>query len=287
MDRPSNSTSDNYSARLDKNGPRVLVCSIPKSGTYLLGRIFEELGLEDTCLHISRSESSLYQNGNLQAYRSSPERFRVDQPFRECVSQICPRQFAVSHLPCDSETKKLATELRVVFLHRDLRDCLISLMRFIADSGRDACFGSAWIQMPDGPERLAAFMKTYDWFCAQWVEPLLGWQKQAGVLSVSFEDLMGDNGQVQQRLCVQALCSHVGIDPMAIDLDRILLSALNVSTLTWSGNRSRRDQYWSSAAEATFKKMKGIELNRKLGYDFRNEGLAPIPKLIKQLRFVH
>ena len=287
MDRPSNSTSVTHSDKVEASSARILLCSIPKSGTYLLGRLFEELGLINTGLHISRGEASLYQHGDLQAYRTNPERFRINQPFGECVAKILPGQFAVSHLPCDTETKKLASELRVIFLHRSLRDCLISLMRFIADSGRDASFGSAWIQKADGPDRMVAFLKSYDWFCSQWVEPLLAWESQPGVLSVSYEDLMGDSGSRRQLEVLRAICSQIGINPENVALDEVLRSALNVSTLTWSGDRSRRDHYWSDEAEAIFKKMKGVAANRRLGYDLPQPRMVSLPKLMKRLRFVN
>jgi len=208
-----------------------------------------------------------------------PDRFRINLPLEYSIPKILPSQFAVSHLPCDRQIVKACQGLKVIFLYRDLRDCAVSLMRFIADTGRDDSAYSEWIQAPDGPERMARFLDAYHWYFRDWVKPVLAWQGRADSINVQYESLMGDFGEASQFQSLASICEHVGIDRRSIDFEDVLDSVLNTKTITWSGKRTQREHYWSPEVEEQFRRFGGMELNRRLGYEANGVGVSARPRI--------
>jgi Sulfotransferase domain len=246
---------------------RSLVCSIPKSGTYLLNDILQKLGSCDTHWHISRDEYCAYQFGSLDEYRADPEKFRVLASFRDTLSRVARGEHAVSHLAPDEDVVSACALLKfkVFFAYRDLRDCAVSYMRFLAATGRDSTAESSWIQAEDGPDRFSRFLETYSWFFRQ-AMPITLWRDQPFALSVQYERLVGDYGTDAQHDALAAICRHLDLQPSTPDLERTLRQSLKSATLTSSGYRSDRRNYWSDAVQQRFTDFGGAELNRILGY---------------------
>jgi len=284
MEKPDRTTSPDSFPASCRSAGRVLVCSIPKAGTYLLAAILKELGLEDTRLHISREEASIHHQGSLEQHRTLPEKYRFKLPVQDTVPQIGPNQYAVSHLPFDLDTEVLCRNLRALYIKRDLRDCVVSFMRFVIDTGRDNCTSSDWIKAPEGSERLARFLEEYRWYFDLWVAPTLGWQMAPNVITVAFESLMGDFGRSDQLQTLSLICRHIGLQPDQIDMGSVIDAALNTSTMTWSGRRSNREQIWSTEVESLFSRFGGKALNRQLGYESNAKWDFHLPVAVERLR---
>ena len=249
---------------IDPGSSRVLVCSFPKAGTYFLAEILTARGFRSTHFHISKREYSDYGSGSREAHRRHPEQFRVEKDLAESLALIRPGEFGVGHLPCDEEVLRAAGDFRVVFLYRDLRDCVISYMRFLAETGRDNSAAMEWIQ-ETGPARLIAFLKLYSWFF-EVAGAMLGWLTNPQAVSVSYEALAGDSGRDEQLASVMRICQHVGRRTDGEGAARIVEAALNKETLTWSGGRTRRSEFWSPQAEEIFVARGGAAVNQALGY---------------------
>lgn len=267
MGNTSNYTSQCVGNFEGATAKRILVCSVPKSGTYLLSAILSELGVQDTRLHISREVSSLLVGGTRDDYRTNPDDYKFAIPAQGAIQSIPPGHFALSHLGCDRNTRNACRGLSILFLYRDLRDCSVSFMRFIADTGRDNSAQASWIRAEDGPARMAAFLDAYRWYYDDWVAPMLDWQWQRQALPVRFESLLGDFGATDQHQTLTAICRHIGVDSSTINFEAVFSAALSTSTITWSGNRTRRDRYWSPEVESRFQAYGGLDLNRRLGYE--------------------
>jgi hypothetical protein len=80
------------------------------------------------------------------------------------------------------------------------------------------------------------------------VAPMLAWSRVASVVSLSFEDVLGDAGPSRQAAAIASLAMHLGV-PLPPDPEETIARILNTDTLTWSGERSRRDRYWSRHAD--------------------------------------
>lgn len=251
--------------RFDKEPlPRTLVCSIPKAGTYFLAELLAACGGVNTRLHVSKHEFSDYGSGSLEMQRRYPEQFQVRMPLAQCLSQIDGGEFALSHLPCDAEVCEVLVNCKVVFLYRDLRDCVISYMRFLASTGRDNSAASEWIRL-SGTDRLVAFLELYSWFFEA-AAAMLKWTTHPAAIAVSYEALAGDGGPQTQVAALLRVCEHIGRPSDASRASRILADCQNKNTLTWSGKRTLRSEFWSSRAEELFISHGGQMVNKVLGY---------------------
>jgi hypothetical protein len=246
----------------------VLICSIPKAGTYLLSSIVEILGFAKTHFHISKDEYSDYRFGSREEHRKNPEKFRVVASYQSVLSSLPPGTHAVSHLPCDEGVQTVCRQsaIKVFFLARDLRDCAISYMRFLADTGRDDSAQAEWMQAEDGPQRLIRFLETYHWFFAA-AQSIISWQSCPIANTIRFESLLGDYGVAAQHHAIEQICAHVCLEAARVNMQALLSSTLHTPTLTWSGQRTQRSLYWSDTAEQRFIELGGDALNRHLGYE--------------------
>ncbi len=244
-----------------------MICSVPKSGTYLLSEILSNLGIRKSNWHVSKEELSDYSSGSRDDQRSHPEEFRVVRPFYSSIAMLPPHSHLVSHLPCEPEVKTVCAQegVKVFFLYRDLRDCAVSYMRFLADTGRDRSAESDWVHVEDGPRRFLAFLKTYNWLF-RFAATLAPWQEEVDVLPVQFEVLACDEGVARQMALLKQICIHLDLDASAIDLRAVFRRSFKAPTLTWSGRRTDRSFYWSREVEKEFEALGGAEINAALGY---------------------
>jgi hypothetical protein len=255
-------------ARLERGASphRVFVCSLPKAGTYLLAELLAELGSVPTGLHLSFGGLSDYRRATPAEQRAEHERYAVAAPLDQSARLVAPGQFAVGHLECTAAVKAALGPARIVFAVRDVRDGMISFMRFAADTGRYPNLLGPWTKAEDPRQKLIGFLesgagKLYLGLC----RPMAAWQREPGALTVRFEGLYGDRGEAEQAELVRRLAKlldrPVPADPLAL-----VHKVLGRPTKTWSGGRSDRSAYWSPEAEARFADLGGVELNRELGY---------------------
>ncbi|MGQ0636922.1 MAG: sulfotransferase domain-containing protein [Planctomycetaceae bacterium] len=244
---------------------RVVVCSIPKSGTYLVGRLLELLGLTSTMLHVWSEGLSDYRNKTIEQMQRDYLQFNVQIPLAQSLELVRFGQFTVGHLECNATTRRLLGPFRKLFVHRNLRDALVSWMRFYMATGRAGGADDAWKNLPDGPERMLAFLEllgpTFMSLCH------VDWLAAPGVLAVSFETLYGDSGASAQRAAICDVHRFLEIPTPLGDPSDIVRDLIGRPTLTWSGSRSRRDAYWSDAVERRFCALGAADVNVRLGYD--------------------
>jgi hypothetical protein len=248
---------------------RVLICSVPKAGTYLLGGLLARFGMGDPHLHLNTHAFSDYRFAELTHARQRPGDLAVQLPLDVSIRLIGPGQFAVGHLPCAPEIRSLVAGFRIVVAIRDLRDAMLSLMRFQVATGRTG-FGPAdapWRTGESGPRRFQAFLETAGIVYLSGFAGLADWLKLDAVQVVRFETLSGDHGRDAQVAAVAAVAAHTGITIGEGDAAKAIDDTLGASTLTWSGGRSRRDDFWDEEVAAVFAAIGGVEANRRFGYE--------------------
>jgi hypothetical protein len=141
-------------------GNRVLVVSIPKSGTYLMAELLKALGYASTGMHLAETAYSDYKGVDLEEARTHPGRFARTEPLSQSLSRIKAGEFAVGHLPCKNEIVDATSAFKRFYLTRDLRTALISYMRFMRTTGRMGAKEMRWHSMADPQERLIHFLAT-------------------------------------------------------------------------------------------------------------------------------
>jgi hypothetical protein len=244
---------------------KVIVCSVPKSGTYFLGHILTRLGMRDTKIHVHLRSFTDYNEVDLETARKKASQLSVEEPLEKSLRRIGPGEFAVGHLPI--ETVHLLRDFRVVFIYRNVRDILVSFCRWIADTGRWPDEG-AWRELPDGPDRLLGFLEIHGTKLRKLIDSPAAWRSQQNITQVSFEELMGDYGSTVAAAAMRRIASTLAMSTYS---DGQLLDLLEQSkaseTITRSGGRSVRATYWNEVVEREFARRGFAAINTRLGFD--------------------
>lgn len=244
---------------------RVIVCSIPKSGTYLIGDLLAQLGYRDSGMHLGIEASQDYTDADPDLARSNPEVFNVDLPWPRPLERVGPGQFAVSHLSPD-----VAAQLRdfnIVFVYRNLRDVLCSFCRWTAKTGRWGSQEQAWRSLPNGPDKLLGFLEHHRERTVSSLAQPAKWFNRGIPCKVCFESLLGDDGPELQAIELERITRELKLDRTADELVAALTAAQDQTTLTKSAGRSSWESMWDERIEAIFEESGLKEINTELGYE--------------------
>lgn len=264
---------------------KAIIISIPKAGTYLFSEILKEMGYFQTYMHLGVNAYEQYNPKELEKGRSTPADYRVHMPLKKAIKKISQGQFAVGHLPFKRAVQNRLGDFKIIHARRDLRDCLISYMRFYKETGRHHQQFADWINIPDDQERfnqflrkngkgvLKSFIKVSNWLkCSNdsqntYLNHVLAKFKSPcsdeNILFVSFEELTM-NGEESALNCINRIAMFLEVEP--IDTEKILQNSLGAKTLTKSAGMTRRDMYWNDFAEKWFAENAGCKANEILGY---------------------
>jgi hypothetical protein len=241
---------------------RVIVVSIPKSGTYLVAEILKALGYRWTGMHLAETAYTDYTGSALEEARQDPGRFARSEPLSASLTRIHPGEFAVGHLPFKTEVIETTRPFKRIFVTRDLRVALISYMRFMHSTGRLGARHLAWYPISDLRQRCHVFLQTSaPYMLKRFYEGMVGWSQLDETLHVRFEDLTKDAALATRT--IESIATF--LDVPNCDPHRILGASLATETITKSEGVTRLDDYWSRQAEQRFVEIGGLELNARLG----------------------
>jgi hypothetical protein len=221
---------------------KTFVCSVPKSGTYLLRQILEFAGLGKHHLHISLHGTYDYSKISREVADRNPASCRTMMSIAESVNRIPEGGFAVGHLPCTKSTRKDLAGVRVVFVsRRNLKDTVLSYM--VHQHSTERCERSkanlVWSQVQDPQQRFIEYIKLRGHGIINAAKDILPWHDHAG-LSLIYEDLISPS---HRRSELGRIKEFLGSDTSVDDLE--LAFGMNTLTKSSDGNR---DKYWSEAA---------------------------------------
>jgi hypothetical protein len=247
---------------------RVLACAMPKAGTYLLAEVLRQLGCEPTDLHLEHTVVWDYRQRTIEEIRADSFRYMVEMPLKQSLGLIGSGQFAVGHIECGPETKRWLQGFKKILIYRDLRDALISQMRFQKDTNSGGAGMSAWKCLPEGPEQMAGYLRdeSESRYMFAKFQGMAVWQHDPDVLPLSFESIYGDQGREAQSLAIERIREYLDAPPPPDGSDDLMANVIGKPTRTWSGRRSSREVYWNDDIEKLFRAKGGQEINAKLGY---------------------
>jgi hypothetical protein len=246
---------------------RIVVCSMPKAGTYFLAEVLSQMGCVATQLHLSSDSFTDYRWATRKEAREEYKRFQTSSELSTSLKLLLPGQFAVGHLGCSPDCRSLLAEFKKVFLYRDMRDGLVSFLRFHADTQREGPQTRTWSDLPEGPGKMLGFLDHIGDSYFNMCLPMGDWIDQSDVFKLSFEMLYGDYGVDARREALEALYEYLAISERSITPDQLVAETMGRPTKTWSGRRTEREIYWNDEVEARFRELGGHELNARLGYD--------------------
>lgn len=241
---------------------RVIVVSIPKSGTYLVAELLKALGYRWTGMHLAETAYTDYSGSDLEQARHDPGRFARSEPLRLSLNRIHAGEFAVGHLPFKDDVIEASGPFKRLFVTRDLRSALISYMRFMQTTGRLGARHLSWYPIPDPRQRCHVFLQvSAEYLLKRFYEGMVGWSKLDDTLHVRFEDLTND-AECATPL-IESVARFLGIPNC--DAQGVLRASLATETITKSDGLTRLEDYWSPQAEQRFIEIGGLELNARLG----------------------
>jgi hypothetical protein len=248
---------------------RVLVCSTPKAGTYFIAEVLRHLGCESIQMHLDHTVVWDYRQRTVEEIRADSFRYMVEIPLELSSRLIRPGQFAVGHLECCDKTKQLLRRFKKVFIYRNLRDALISQMRFLKDTNSGGPLAESWKALPEGPQQMARFFAAQEHVTYMFnkFRAMAAWLHDKDVLPVSFEAIYGDHGKEAQLATIEAMRQYLDAPVPTQSPDTLMAALIGKPTRTWSGRRSSRDTYWNDDIERLFHANGGREIDASLGYD--------------------
>lgn len=251
---------------------RLLLNSMPKSGTHLLTQVVDLLGyrdvgrtdglrgkLADRCglgapvvlAHLRVQRNWQRRLAMLTAEgRAATLPLDVTTPVptpvavaRGWLQAIAPGHYLSGHVPWTAETARLVREagLKHLLIVRDPRDVLVSFLHFVVRPEHRLSRDFLPLQ---ADERLhLALDGGVGPRSGQHIEGLaasfaaiLAWRREPGVLLLRFEDLIGERGHGSieaQRRAVQAICQALALDADAALVDRVCQQAFDVHAETF------------------------------------------------------
>lgn len=244
--------------------PPVVVVSIPKSGTYLIGLLLERLGYQDSELHVSQTFLTDYRQLSIADKRSKASDHVFHLSIGASAALVDDGQFVVGHLHAENYAHTALRGFRKIFLYRNLVDATLSHMRFLIDTGR-APTDVAWARMPPSPRQALAFLADMgeELFQRNYF-PVMGWLDDPEVFALPFEILAGGGDEAERSTRLAALAAF--LDTKA-DLPSLLAAeVLGKPTKTLSAGRTKAEIYLDDMVRQAFRDLGVNAGHERLGY---------------------
>lgn len=251
---------------------RVFVLTIPKSGTYLITDILERMGMTNCNVHIALDNIQDNRFADEKILKVEPGRYLVHIPFNRSTKLIYPGQLAFGHIPCDETQQTLLYDFKKVFTFRDIRDVIISLVRYHGSREHKELTGERldlfmkFKEIPMGTDKIKQWYLVWGNEYSNLIRSMSPWKEIDGVFSLKFEILMGDDGSEAQISMMRDLANFVGLDITDDQIYKAINHSIGSDTVTYSGRRSLHVEWWNDDLEELFCTYGFDEINRRLGY---------------------
>lgn len=248
--------------RANAPGPRILANSVPKAGTHLLTRCLSMLpGITD---------SGVRCRGHV-----------VDGSLETQLRKVGGGCFIPVHLTYSDERAQLLTYLgfKMALIIRDPRDIVVSHFHYVTYGSRRHRLHAHYTSLPDDQTRLMVSITgvpepqpnpkirllDIDRRC----RGFLAWEDH-GACVVKFESLVGPHGGGSyevQRLEIERLVEHIGVQLDGVDIERIASRVYDPSSSTFrKGSVGDWKNQFTPEHKAAFKRIAG-QLLIDLGYE--------------------
>ncbi len=241
---------------------RLLVNTIPKSGTYLLDLVLARIGYHGLGLHLIPRECHDNRGVALDIIHRAPFSRRIFAPASAVTRIMAPGEYTVGHVASGAELTAIAsTGVGIIQCQRDLREVLVSLYRFKRKSVDPVSSADRLWRHLNGPDGFLAFLCTYAEGELTDLRDFTQLMPQLPGVLLRFEDLIAGVIPPASRTALDHLDEDLG-EMMAA----ILPDCLGHDSSTLTAARTDWRAHWSKAAEEFFERSGLLAANRGLGY---------------------
>ena len=254
---------------LAREGEKVLVSSVPKSGSHLIRKLLVEFGIRNV-------SGKLHRGGFYRMYGG----VSLGRVKRELL--LLPRgSFLSSHLFYDHEIKEYIRKsgIKVILMIRDPRDLVLSLASFIREEEHPY---SPFFAKLTEDEVVKACITGYSKHAegidenhnvqggvAETFIRILRWETHGIGKILRFEDLVGSMGggsDDKQLEIIKDLAEYVGVDPGKGELERIAKNLFG-GTATFRGGQIGKWKHKFTDEQKELFDLYAGDLLVRLGYE--------------------
>lgn len=256
--------------------PRTVAITLPKSGTHLLAKALDELGLvRRLAADRNLTENVTDDKDAIWLGVGSPQKKSYSEVYK-CFAAVSSGEYAVAHLPHSEAAVKLlsALDFYKIILIRDPRDVAVSLCHF-------ACLpvhplSEYYRSLPSQDARLRASIEGVGWEnypllnMGERLARILPWLREPNCLVVRFEDLVGEQGggsRARQQAALREISDFLNLQLSRQDIIAVASRVFDRSSATFRrGEIGEWKKYFKPEHVETFKKIAGEQLIQ-LGYE--------------------
>ena len=230
---------------------RVFILTIPKSGTYLIAKLLDNLVAVNCKVHIALNNVQDNRFAPEESLRLEPWKYLAHIPFSLSTRMIKSGQFAFGHIPHDGSTRKLLNDFKKVLSYRNMRDVITSLVRY-HDSRTHKYAKEKKLKLykkfkdtPMGTEKFKTWFDMWGEEYANLIKGMSHWKDYKDVFQLKFEILMCDNGKAEQISLLRDISVFMGLDIDEVRIEHALRDSIGSDTITYSGKRSSHTEWWN------------------------------------------
>ena len=173
---------------------RIVVCSLPKAGTYFLAEVLSQMGCLATQLHLSSDLLTDYRWATHREGAKSTSASMRRWSFQNRCSWSSPASLRSGTWNVRRRAERGSPTSRRCSCTAICGTDWPRFFAFLADTQREGPQTRDWSDLPDGPEKMLGFLdhlgESYFGQCL----PMGDWLDQSDVFKLSFETLYGDHG---------------------------------------------------------------------------------------------
>ena len=229
-----------------RQGPRVFINSLPKSGTHLLTSLLDSTAeIKSSGRHLKTVDFDLGTAG--QSFCLNVNKFQNE------TSKVRGRQYYSAHFPWDESFKDVleSNQLKYLNMIRDPRDMIVSRYYYIMGLKRHHLHDFLNNNFRNEEERILALINgptsnisdknpsfvpyriILKWF--------MGWQKATCAMTIRYEDIIGPRGntsEAHQVETISQILKHLSIIKTDSEIQDLIPKFLGIKTATLRNGRS-------------------------------------------------
>ncbi|MDR1243424.1 MAG: hypothetical protein LBM00_11700 [Deltaproteobacteria bacterium] len=246
---------------------KIFILSIPKSGTYFLGLIFNKLGFERSPIHGGSGGYGDWRGLSTEERAETSGKYSVIMPYTTQYQLVMPGQYLMSHIHDEKSIDFLRQNFdKVLFSIRDLRSVFISHLRHLLFLPNKKILGQAIDETYCTTEQLQKYFLTPPGDFSIIVQAAILTSKiinEKSVNVVRYEELVShDRDKMSNSL--KAISKVSGC--LQEEVFQAVENSEGQETWTFFNEHSNPHKIWDDTIENLFKKHGLDVLNEKLGY---------------------